>query len=98
MFITAVSLLFLIKRSVFGEPGHPHLEFLGVTPREIIARYEKREKKEIFSLRLIKIQFSPSISYFLSNQQNDNHKTIKKQKKKKISSTSKCDTMKTLIY
>ena len=69
----AVSVLFLIKGSGFGEPGHPHLEFSGVPPREIIARYEKREKKEIFSQRLINIQFSPSISYFLSNQRNDNH-------------------------
>ena len=73
MFITAVSVLFLIKGSLFGEPGHTHLEFSGVSPPEIIVRYEKREKKEIFSQSLIKIQFSPSISYFLSNQRNDNH-------------------------
>lgn len=66
----AVSVLFLIKGSGFGEPGHSHLEFSGVPPREIIGRYEK---KEIFSQRFINIQFSPSISYFLSNQRNDNH-------------------------
>jgi len=73
MFITAVSVLFLIKGSGFGEPGHSHLEFPGVPLGEKSQDTKKREKKEIFSQRMINIQFSPSISYFLPNQRNDNH-------------------------